>query len=63
MSKQNNCCAICGKSQNNENRRFAIDHCHKTGKIRGLLCYTCNNGLGSFKDNVIFLLNAINYLK
>lgn len=40
-----------------------IDHCHATGKVRGLLCNECNKGLGCFKDNIESLKNAINYLE
>lgn len=41
---------------------IAIDHCHKTGVIRGLLCSTCNKGLGCFRDDQEILRNAIGYL-
>lgn len=40
-----------------------IDHSHRTGKIRGILCNECNKGLGSFKDNIKSLKNAISYLE
>ena len=60
LKNQNNKCAICKKE---ECRNLAVDHDHKTGKIRGLLCLNCNTGLGSFKDNLDLLLKAINYLK
>ena len=39
-----------------------VDHNHNTGKVRGLLCATCNTGLGMFRDNSVILNNAINYL-
>ena len=57
-------CAIC-KTDDPKGRHgvFAVDHCHKSGKIRGLLCNKCNVGLGSFRDNIESLLNAIDYLK
>ena len=41
---------------------LAIDHCHSTGKIRGLLCDRCNHGLGHFKDDINLLIKAIEYL-
>ena len=44
-------------------KRLAVDHCHKTGKIRGLLCTKCNIGLGYFNDDVILLKNSIRYLE
>ena len=58
-------CAIC-KSENcgkSTDKFFAVDHCHATGKVRGLLCHPCNTALGSFKDNVFLLKNAVNYLE
>ncbi len=55
--KQNNKCAICGLQD-----KLYVDHDHKTGKIRELLCNCCNNGLGRFYDNVEVLQKAIDYL-
>lgn len=63
LAFQNNKCAICGKTQEPDGRRLAIDHCHTTGKVRGILCNNCNNGLGSFGDNIEGMLKAIEYLK
>lgn len=62
-------CAICGHPEQDicnkkgSARRLAVDHCHTTGIIRGLLCRGCNQGLGNFKDNITSLQNAIEYLK
>lgn len=56
-------CAICGTSEEDNGRALAIDHCHDTLKVRGLLCDRCNHGLGHFKDNPDFLNAAIEYLK
>jgi hypothetical protein len=60
-------CAICGKPETTRDKyglkRLAIDHCHITNKIRGLLCYHCNTGLGHFRDNPQSLQNAISYLQ
>ncbi len=57
-------CAICGEDAGNgSGKKFHVDHCHGTGKIRGLLCYTCNIGLGSFQDNPVKLTRAIEYLR
>ncbi len=58
---QNNLCAICNNPQTG-NRLLAVDHCHKTGKVRGLLCTKCNNGIGNFNDNIEILNKAIHYL-
>lgn len=58
--EQSGLCKICGKSQGY--RRFDVDHCHKTGKIRGLLCNHCNQGIGHFFDSKDLLIKAANYL-
>lgn len=47
--RQNEKCAICGKAQTESNRRFGVDHDHRTGKIRGILCSGCNSALGYFE--------------
>lgn len=59
---QNNVCAICYKSPK-LTRRLVVDHNHTTGKVRDLLCDSCNKGLGFFKESASSLLNAIAYLK
>jgi hypothetical protein len=46
LSSQKNCCKICLKQSIIGARKLAVDHCHKTGKIRGLLCTNCNIFLG-----------------
>ena len=58
---QNNHCAICDANFSIEVPY--VDHNHSTGKVRGILCATCNMGLGSYKDNVILLEKAISYLR
>lgn len=62
LSAQNNCCAICGKHQDQQKRAFAVDHDHETGKTRGILCNICNLGIGRFKDDITLLQKAIDYL-
>lgn len=47
----------------NKTEILVIDHCHESGKFRGLLCHNCNVGLGHFKDDIAVLENAIAYLK
>lgn len=62
--KQSGKCAICFASP--EDIRYGvlcIDHCHRTNKVRGLLCIECNTGLGRFEDKLQILCNAIHYLK
>ena len=63
FNAQNGCCAICRKHQSEFKRNLAVDHCHLTGQIRGLLCGECNTGLGKFKDNLELLDKAKEYLK
>jgi len=63
FEKQNGCCKICGTHQSKLKRALAVDHNHNTNEIRGLLCDTCNKGLGMFHDDINHLLNAIEYLK
>lgn len=59
----NYCCALCKKPEADCKQRLAIDHCHETGRIRGLLCGTCNLALGKLGDTVESLLNARRYLE
>ena len=56
---QGSCCAICS----NDTFSLVVDHDHKTGKVRGLLCNFCNTGLGLFLDDPERLKSAISYLK
>lgn len=53
-------CFICGSPP--DTRRLHVDHCHKTERVRGLLCLNCNTGLGKFKDDPTLLQKAIDYL-
>ena len=63
MEQQNGLCAICGIPQVEMNRKFYVDHCHETGKVRGLLCIKCNTGIGNLNDNLQVLKNAVTYLE
>jgi len=55
-------CDICQQKCPSGNN-LALDHNHKTKEIRGLLCVNCNRGLGNFKDSILLLGKAIEYLK
>ena len=57
---QNGCCALCDESVAYD--KICVDHNHKTGKIRGLLCHRCNHGLGCLGDNIEGLRRAVKYL-
>lgn len=63
LKKQKYCCKICKRHNSLFKRALAVDHCHKTNKIRGLLCNTCNQGIGHLQDSIILLSNTIKYLK
>jgi hypothetical protein len=63
FEKQNGLCAICdAPPPNHHKKRLNIDHCHKSGRIRGLLCDACNRGIGLLKDSPDLMLKAISYL-
>lgn len=67
LAKQGGVCAICRREnqqvRNGPYRRLSIDHCHTTGKIRGLLCNDCNTSIGKLGDNEEGLLKALEYLR
>jgi hypothetical protein len=68
LEEQGNCCAICKTTESGvggERRdwNWAVDHCHDTGKVRGLLCSSCNRGLGMLGDTEEALQRALDYLK
>ncbi len=56
-------CLICGRHQDEFKKKLAIDHCHETGKVRGLLCGDCNIMLGMCDDDYNILSVAIEYLE
>ncbi len=58
---QNYVCAICGGVT--KDKRLSVDHCHSTLWVRGLLCQSCNLGLGNFRDNPESLRRAADYLE
>jgi hypothetical protein len=68
LALQRGLCAVCGsepniKDKNGNIRRLAVDHDHKTGKVRQLLCNACNTSIGLVKENVSTLVNMIDYIK
>lgn len=67
LESQNGLCAICRKPETiiikGKVLRLSIDHCHTTGKIRGLLCSHCNHAIGKFEDSIDSLKAAITYLE
>ena len=63
LGDQNGCCAICATDDTGKRKAFAVDHCHKSGKIRGLLCGLCNTAIGSLKDDIEIMERAINYVR
>ena len=67
FKSQNGVCAICNQPETatrlDKVKALSVDHCHKTGAIRGLLCSDCNTGIGKLKDDPKVLLSAIRYLE
>jgi hypothetical protein len=68
LISQNNVCAICEKKESAKWKdgrilNLSVDHCHKTGKIRGLLCQKCNRGIGYLDDDITIVNKALIYLK
>lgn len=71
LKKAGNKCQICGSKSsdyvcsitgNKPTKKLAVDHCHKTGRLRGILCLSCNVALGHLKDDISLLKSAIVYL-
>lgn len=61
---QNGLCAICNNpEQNPQKKKLSVDHCHTTGKVRGLLCHNCNVVLGLIKEDSRILESIKQYLK
>jgi Recombination endonuclease VII len=69
LKLQNYCCGICKKNnkkidhRSKKIQRYHVDHCHKTNKVRGLLCAKCNQGIGFFDDDILILESCIKYLQ
>jgi len=64
--KQSGVCAICGRPETKMLHgvitNLSVDHDHETGKVRGLLCYRCNTGIGKLRDSADLLRKAADYL-
>lgn len=64
LNNQNNSCAVCLSSfSGHSSKHMCVDHNHSTGEVRGLLCHSCNTGIGKFKDSPEILTMAIAYLQ
>lgn len=67
LAAQAGVCAICRQPETSQVKgkvkALAVDHCHQSGKVRGLLCKNCNTALGSLRDSIPLLENALAYLK
>lgn len=67
LLQQNNVCWICGEPETliiyGKRINLAVDHNEKTGEVRGLLCSSCNKGIGYLKHNPFILIKAIKYLQ
>jgi len=61
IKNQNNRCIICGNPFTTP-KHTHIDHDHKTGSVRGVLCSNCNTGIGFFRENIDIMISAIKYL-
>lgn len=64
LKEQDFKCGICGTQEpGGRHSNWHIDHDHSSGKVRGLLCWLCNSGLGKFKDSIEIIDRAANYLR
>lgn len=62
LATQGNCCAVCMTPNPGWKHGWAVDHCHTTNAVRGLLCHNCNVALGHAKENIVTLRAMIRYL-
>lgn len=63
LTSQDGKCACCGREANTCGRKLFVDHCHDTGRVRGIICNRCNYGIGALGDNIDGVQRAIEYLK
>lgn len=62
LKHQGHVCKLCGRSAGQEGRALAVDHCHETGRVRGLLCTGCNTTLGRIEKCPHLFRRMLNYL-
>ena len=67
LSAQNGVCAIClqveRKQHKGKPQRLSVDHCHESGRVRGLLCHSCNAAIGHFRDDPLTMYRAAKYVR
>ena len=63
LAAQQGCCAICGTDDTGKRKAFAVDHCHTSGKVRGLLCSPCNTAIGSLREDLGIMQRAMDYVE
>jgi len=63
FASQGNCCAICTVTEPGGKSHWHTDHCHDTGKVRGILCHHCNRMLGAARDTRVILSAGMQYLE
>lgn len=63
LSEQNGVCAICHRPELKKRGYLHVDHCHRTNKVRGLLCGNCNTAIGKFYESIHYMKSAIEYLE
>lgn len=62
LAAHNNKCKVCGAKMELHTNTVAIDHCHKTGEVRDIVCKKCNTAMGHFRDDPKLIAKAIDYL-
>ncbi len=63
LERQGNACKICDCTEPSEGKNFHVDHCHKTGRVRGILCHHCNIAIGLLREDVRIAKRVLEYLE
>ena len=63
LFRQEGRCAVCGVAPRHDEPRLCVDHCHRSGKVRGLLCGHCNTAIGKFRDDASRMRRAAAYVE